>query len=84
VTSTGEAVVLATLNDQYDLVVGPDRYFFWDGGAETAFSPSTTHHDSAITSTRLHDVLLVVPRKGSNEKVKILAFDSQLVSAGGY
>ncbi|TDC33396.1 hypothetical protein [Kribbella albertanoniae] len=83
VTSTGEAVVLATINNQYDLVVGPNRYFYWDGGAETAFSPKEAHYESTLTSTRLHDVVLVVPRKG-NDKIKILAFGSQLVSAGGY
>ncbi|MFF1822799.1 hypothetical protein ACFVWG_36215 [Kribbella sp. NPDC058245] len=85
ITKAGEAVVLATLSQEYLLVVGqdPDTYFYWGSGEATAFSLPATHYKSALKSTALHDVVLIVPPKGKG-KIRIAAYESQLVSAGGY
>ncbi|MFB6723239.1 hypothetical protein ACFCV3_23870 [Kribbella sp. NPDC056345] len=83
ITRGGEAVVLATLRDQYEVVVANNAYFFWDSGDGTAFSRPSTRYTSGLTSTTLHDVVLVVPRKGKG-KIRIAAYETQMVDAGGY
>ncbi len=83
-TKNGEAVVLATINEKYELVVGRANYsFYWGEGEETTFSLPSTKYSSGLTSTRLNDVVLVIPRKGK-DKIRILSYASQLVDAGGY
>ncbi|MFC9688537.1 hypothetical protein ACFTSF_08360 [Kribbella sp. NPDC056951] len=85
VTKDGEAVVLATLRDEYLLVVGqdPDTYFYWSSGEANAFSLPSARYKSALKSTTLHDVALVIPPKGKG-KIRILSYESQMVAAGGY
>lgn len=65
-------------------MVGNGGYtFYWGEGEETTFSLPATQYSSGLTSTRLDDVVLVIPRKGK-DKIRIVAYDQQLVDAGGY
>jgi uncharacterized membrane protein len=82
-TKSGEALVLLTVSRQELVELSANRLVNWSAGAQTAFSPATSKYGSAITSTTLHDVALVVPPKGGG-KIRVVSFESQLVSAGGY
>ncbi|TDD61891.1 hypothetical protein E1263_05750 [Kribbella antibiotica] len=82
VTKGGEALVLATLREEYLFVMaGFKNQFVWYRGDPTAFSPPETYYASALKNTTLHDVVLVLPPKG---KIKVAAYESQMVAAGGY
>ena len=81
-TKSGEALVLLTLTHQEVIEMKPNRQVNWANGASTAFSPPTALYNSAISTTTLHDVVMVVPPKGG--KIRVVSIDSQLVDAGGY
>ncbi|WP_410791945.1 hypothetical protein [Kribbella sp. C-35] len=82
-TPSGEALVLLTLNDEYRVDIGSGYQVSWTSPELSAFSPATKYYENALTNVSLHDVVLVIPPKGSG-KVRILAVGSQLVDAGGY
>jgi hypothetical protein len=76
-------LVFLSLTEEFQLQVGPNLSIYWAPGSPgSAFSPPSTTYDSAITSTSLYQVALVVPRKGA--KIRVLATSDQLVEAGGY
>jgi hypothetical protein len=83
VSKSGSALAFVTLTDEYTLMIGKNYEFSWARGESTAFSPPTAKYQSAITSTTLHDVVLLIPPKGGG-KIQLLSFESQLVDAGGY
>jgi hypothetical protein len=82
-TTSGEALVFLSLSEDFQLQVGPNLSIYWaQGSPGSAYSPPTTKYDSAITSTALYQVALVIPRKGA--KIRVLATADDLVEAGGY
>jgi hypothetical protein len=83
VTKSGEALVFATLTEQFKAEPGSNYSFNWADGEQIAFSPATVKYSSAITKEILHDVVLTIPPKGKG-KIGIVSFESQLVDAGGY
>jgi hypothetical protein len=82
-TTSGAALAFVTLNEEYVLTAQPDAWLNWATGDTLAFSPATVRHDNAVTKTTLHDVALLIPAKGGG-KVQVLAFEAQVVGAGGY
>lgn len=82
-TRSGDALVFLTLNDEYKVEVGSGYKVSWSDPELAAFSPATDYYENALTNVSLHDVVLLVPPKGAG-KIRILAFDSQLIDAGGY
>jgi hypothetical protein len=80
-TKSGTAIVFVSLTDEYALLVGKNYEYWWSAAPKTAFSPATVKYQSALTTTTLHDVVLLIPPKG---KIQIASFDSQLIDAGGY
>jgi hypothetical protein len=83
VTKSGTAVVFVSLNHEYTLLPGLHWQFWWAGMPENAFSPATVKYESSLTSTTLHDAVLLIPPKGKG-KIQVASFESQLIAAGGY
>lgn len=83
VTKSGTAVVFVSLTHEYRLGVGVNWEFWWDTYPERVYSPPTAKYQSALTSTTLRDVVLLVPPKGKG-KIQVVSFTAQLVAAGGY
>ncbi|HEY3558391.1 MAG TPA: hypothetical protein VGL05_13050 [Kribbella sp.] len=82
-TGSGEALVFLSLTDEFQLQVGAGLSIFWaQGSPGSAYSPPTTKYNSAITSTTLYQVALVIPKKGA--KLRVLSTSDELVEAGGY
>ncbi|MFD7155337.1 hypothetical protein ACFV9C_12095 [Kribbella sp. NPDC059898] len=82
-TTSGDALVFATLNDEYKVEIGSDYKVAWTDPELNAFSPATDYYENALTNVTLHDVVLAIPPKGTG-KVRVLSLDSQLIDAGGY
>ncbi|WP_130385589.1 hypothetical protein [Kribbella sp. VKM Ac-2569] len=80
-TKAGTAIMFVTLTHEHTLLVANNYNFSWAAPPMTAFSPATAKYESALTSTTLHDVVLLIPPKG---KIQVASLDSQLVDAGGY
>jgi hypothetical protein len=81
-TSSGDVLAFFTLTDAELMRV---KYGgSWEAGFEAnAFAIPNHVYDNALTSSTLHQVLVVVPRaKGG--KISVVGFTSQLVDAGGY
>ncbi|HWD81263.1 MAG TPA: hypothetical protein VG497_20355, partial [Kribbella sp.] len=83
VTKSGTAVVFVSLTHEYKVLLEKNWQIWWAVMPENAYSPATAKYESALTSTTLHDVVLLVPPKGKG-KIQIASFESQLVDAGGY
>jgi hypothetical protein len=83
VTASGDALVFATVTEEFKAEPGANYSFNWTDGDQVAFSPATVKYNNAITKTVLHDVVLTVPPKGKG-KIGIASFESQLTAAGGY
>ncbi|MEV6271846.1 hypothetical protein AB0L64_32085 [Kribbella sp. NPDC051936] len=83
VTKSGTAVVFVSLTHKYRLQVGYRWQFWWDSFPESVYSPPTVKYETALTSTTIHEAVLLVPPKGKG-KIQVLTFASQLVEAGGY
>ncbi|MGW6281710.1 hypothetical protein [Kribbella sp. NPDC055071] len=83
VTTSGDALVFATVTEEFKAEPGANYAFNWTDGDQIAFSPATVKYNNAITKTVLHDVVLTVPPKGKG-KITIASFESQLTAAGGY
>lgn len=83
VTKSGTAVVFVSLTHEYTLLPGVHWQFWWAGMPENAFSPATVKYQSSLTSTTLHDAVLLIPPKGKG-KIQVASFESQLIEAGGY
>jgi len=83
VTKSGTALVFVSLVREHTLLVGKDYNFWWSKLPMTAFSPATVKYQSALTSTTIHDAVLLIPPKGKG-KIQVVALESQLVDAGGY
>ncbi|WP_134115975.1 hypothetical protein [Kribbella kalugense] len=81
VTKSGTAVVFVSLTHEYTLLPGANWQFWWAGMPENAFSPATVKYQSSLTSTTIHDAVLLIPPKG---KIQVASFESQLIEAGGY
>ncbi|WP_133789052.1 hypothetical protein [Kribbella sp. VKM Ac-2571] len=82
-TTSGEALVFLSLTEQFQVQIAPNLSIFWGQGSRaSAFSPPTKAYDSALTSTILHQVALVIPRKGA--KIRVLAATDDVVQAGGF
>ncbi|MGW7685339.1 hypothetical protein ACWGID_31655 [Kribbella sp. NPDC054772] len=82
-TSSGELLVFVTLTDEYEMGIGEGYKVSWSTPDVNAFSPATTYYENVLSNVSLHDVVLVVPPKGSG-KVRVVSFGSQLIDAGGY
>jgi hypothetical protein len=82
VTKSGAALVFVSLTHQYTLLPGRNWQFWWSDPPMTVFSPPTAKYNYALKSTRLHDAALVIPPKGKG-KIQVVAFESQLIDAGG-
>ncbi|HZX08919.1 hypothetical protein [Kribbella sp.] len=83
ITTSGTAVVFVTLTHDYTVMIGPRYTYWWAVMPENAFSPATAKYESALTETTLRDAVLLIPPKGKG-RIRIAAFESQLVAAGGY
>ncbi|MER7247172.1 hypothetical protein [Kribbella sp. NPDC000426] len=83
VTKSGTAVVFVSLTHEYTLMPGVNWQFWWSGMPENAFSPATAKYQSGLTSTTIHDAVLLIPPKGKG-KIQVASFESQLIEAGGY
>lgn len=83
VTKSGTAVVFVSLTHEYTLLPGVHWQFWWAGMPENAFSPATAKYQSSLTSTTIHDAVLLIPPKGKG-KIQVASFESQLIEAGGY
>ncbi len=83
VTKSGTAVVFVSLSHEYTLLPGVNWQFWWAGMPENAFSPAAVKYQSGLTSTTLHDAVLLIPPKGKG-KIQVASFESQLIDAGGY
>jgi hypothetical protein len=82
--SSGEVLAFFTLTEAHLMRTPGTFESYWaEGEGLEAFSPPGQGYWNALTSTTLHQVLIVIPTtKGA--KVRVLAFKSQLVDAGGY
>jgi hypothetical protein len=83
VTKSGTAMVFVSLTHEYTLLPGSRWQFWWAGIPENAYSPATAKYQSALTSTTIHDAVLLIPPKGKG-KIQIASHESQVVDAGGY
>ncbi|MGW7685340.1 hypothetical protein ACWGID_31660 [Kribbella sp. NPDC054772] len=83
VTKSGTGIVFVTLTHEHTLMVAKNYNFSWAALPMTAFSPATAKYESALTSTTLHDLVLLIPPKGKG-KIQIASHESQVVDAGGY
>jgi hypothetical protein len=82
-TTSGAALAFVTLEENFVLTAQPDAWVNWVSGDMIAFSPASVRHDNAVTKTTLHDLALLIPPKGGG-KIQVLAFETQVVDAGGY
>jgi hypothetical protein len=83
VTKSGTAMVFVSLTHEYTLLPGARWQFWWAGMPENAFSPASIKYQSSLTSTTIHDAVLLIPPKGKG-KIQIASFESELIDAGGY
>ncbi|WP_328999878.1 hypothetical protein OHA18_36215 [Kribbella sp. NBC_00709] len=83
VTKSGTAVVFVSLTHEYTLLPGVHWQFWWAGMPENAFSPAAVKYQSGLTSTTIHDAVLLIPPKGKG-KIQVASFESQVIDAGGY
>lgn len=79
-TASVTALVFLSLAREHTL---KDYNFWWPKLPMTAFSPATVKYRSALTSTTLHDAVLLIPPEGKG-KMQVVALESQLIDAGGY
>jgi hypothetical protein len=83
-TSSGEVLAFLTLTEAHLMRTPDGSGSVWAPGfGIEAFTPVRQIYPYALTSSTLHQVALAIPAaKGA--KIRVLAFDSQLVDAGGY
>ncbi|MGZ0145545.1 hypothetical protein ACXJJ3_00635 [Kribbella sp. WER1] len=81
-TTTGEALVFLTLTSEDVSLTNFHIGAWWNSGEAIAFSPRTSTYESALTATTQHEVVLAIPPKAG--KIRVVAYESQLVDAGGY
>jgi hypothetical protein len=82
ITSSGDALVFLTLTEQYLQRVEPGSNAYWTSGEATAFS-SMVKYTQSLHQDYLHQVALVIPTKSTDEAVRVLSIDPQLIGAGG-
>jgi hypothetical protein len=82
VATTGEMLIFVTLTERYDQKLRANSYAYWARGDVLAFSPGDRRYNHGLTNDTLYQFALLVPRdRGS---IRVLAYDAQLVDAGGY
>ncbi|WUJ73572.1 hypothetical protein OG809_09955 [Kribbella soli] len=82
ITSSGDALVFLTLTEQYLQRVEPGSNAYWTSGEATAFS-SMVKYTQSLHQDYLHQVALVIPTTSTDEAVRVLSIDPQLIGAGG-
>ncbi|WP_371405804.1 hypothetical protein OHA10_09525 [Kribbella sp. NBC_00662] len=82
ITSSGDALVFLTLTEQYLQRVEPGSNAYWTSGEATAFS-SMVKYTQSLHQDYLHQVALVIPTKSTDEAIRVLSIDPQLIGAGG-
>ncbi|HET6742333.1 MAG TPA: hypothetical protein VFH76_25490 [Kribbella sp.] len=82
-TKSGTAIMFVTLTHEHTLMIASNYTFSWAAPPMTAFSPATAKYESALTSTTLHDLVLLIPPKGKG-KIQIASHEDRVVEAGGY
>ena len=79
---TYHALVFLSLTEQYLQRVEPGSNAYWTSGEATAFS-SMVKYTQSLHQDYLHQVALVIPSKSTDEAIRVLSIDPQLIGAGG-